>query len=139
MYALQSLRKPYNSSEEWGNGPAIVNAFYSPDDNDIRFPAGILQAPFFEHGVPSYINLGSIGFVIGHELSHAFDDYGSQYDADGLLNNWWTPETKKQFLKHADCFVQQYGNISLDGGKLQFVCVNLKARRTIEFVNAFRN
>lgn len=119
MYTLQSLRKPYNSSEEWGSGPAIVNAFYSPGNNDIRFPAGILQAPFFEHGVPSYINMGSIGVVIGHELSHAFDDHGSQYDADGLLNNWWTPETRKQFLKHADCFVKQYGNISLDGGKLQ--------------------
>ncbi|KAM7311220.1 putative neprilysin [Ixodes scapularis] len=119
IYTLQSLREPYNSSEEWGNGPALVNAFYSPEDNHIRFPAGILQAPFFEHGVPSYINMGSIGVVIGHELSHAFDDLGSQYDADGLLNNWWTPETRKQFLKRADCFVQQYGNISLDGGKLQ--------------------
>ncbi|CAN8004615.1 unnamed protein product [Ixodes hexagonus] len=124
IYSLQSLREAYNSTEAWGSGPADVNAYYSPNDNDISFPAGILQPPFFQHGMPPYINMGAIGTIIGHELAHAFDDFGSQYDADGVLRDWWTPETRKKFLERAQCFVEQYGNVTVDNGTLRLNGVN---------------
>ncbi|XP_029824984.2 neprilysin-4-like [Ixodes scapularis] len=110
---LLTLRKPYKKEDEWGTGAAVVNAFYNPLNNDITFPAGILQPPFFQDGVPSSINMGAIGMVIGHELTHGFDDGGSQFDADGELRNWWTESAEEEFLKRAQCFIDQYGNVTV--------------------------
>lgn len=122
---LASLRVPYNRTNQWGDGPAVVNAFYDPTNNEISFPAAILDDPFFHTGLPTAANLGSIGAVIGHELTHAFDDSGSQYGPDGTLENWWTNSTRQQFLKRADCFVKQYGSVYDPEAKL-----NLNGKNT---------
>ena len=86
---VAKLGKPIDR-EEWGMTPQTVNAYYSPTMNEIVFPAAILQPPFFDVNTPAPLNYGGIGAVIGHEISHAFDDQGSKYDGDGNLNNWWT-------------------------------------------------
>ena len=75
-----------------------------------EFPAGILQGAFFNNDRPRYMNYGAIGFVMGHEITHGFDDQGRQFDKDGNLVDWWAEETKKQYLKRAECIIQQYGN-----------------------------
>ncbi|XP_077523703.1 neprilysin-1-like isoform X2 [Amblyomma americanum] len=108
---LLELRKPFDKTKRWGLGPAAVNAFYGPDINEMIFPAAILQEKFFQHGVPDSLNLGAIGSVIGHEMTHGFDDRGSQYDADGRLRQWWSKRTREHFIKKANCFVEQYGSI----------------------------
>jgi predicted metalloendopeptidase len=92
-------------------GPAVVNAAYQPDQNSITIPAGILQLVFFNESRPDYLNYGSIGSVIGHEITHGFDDQGAQYDQNGNLNNWWSQKTQIEFNKRAQCFVEQYGSI----------------------------
>ena len=89
---------------------AVVNAFYDPSKNSIEFPAGILQGIFFDHKVPNYINYGGIGAVIGHEITHGFDDQGRQYDFDGNLQDWWEPETKTKFQTKTKCIIDQYSN-----------------------------
>lgn len=103
--------------------PAIVNAFYSSLENGIKFPAGILQGAFFKADRPQYMNYGGIGFVIGHEITHGFDDQGSQYDGDGNLQNWWQAETRTKYLERAQCIINQYGNYTepLSGLKLNGV------------------
>lgn len=93
---------------EWGMSPQTVNAYYSPLYNEIVFPAAILQAPFYDYKADPAVNFGGIGAVIGHELSHGFDDSGSQYDGDGNLNNWWTEEDKTKFEKATDALVAQF-------------------------------
>lgn len=97
---------------EWSShvAPAIVNAYYSSLENRIAFPAGILQGAFFNPGRPQYMNYGGIGFVIGHEITHGFDDQGSQYDSLGNLRNWWEAETRAAYLERARCIIEQYGN-----------------------------
>ncbi|CAN7987474.1 unnamed protein product, partial [Ixodes pacificus] len=118
---LQNLRQPYKREDQWYAGAAVVNAFYNGMANDITFPAGILQPPFFQDDIPSSVNMGAIGVVIGHEITHAFDDSGKQYDADGKLRNWWTHVAQEAFLQRAYCFVQLYNvtvkeaNMTLDG------------------------
>lgn len=94
--------------EQWGMTPQTVNAYYSPSKNEIVFPAAILQPPFFDADAPVALNYGGIGAVIGHEISHAFDDQGSQYDGDGNLNNWWTPADEAAFNKLTSKLVDQY-------------------------------
>ncbi|TCV19988.1 putative endopeptidase [Sphingobacterium alimentarium] len=94
--------------EEWGMTPQTVNAYYSPLNNEIVFPAAILQAPFYDYRADAAVNFGGIGAVIGHELSHGFDDSGSQYDGDGNLNNWWTEEDRTKFESAADALVAQF-------------------------------
>merc|ERR1711899_164378 len=93
--------------------PAIVNAFYSPLENSIQFPAGILQGIFFNKDRPNYMNYGSIGWVIGHEITHGFDDQGRQYNYEGNLDNWWELETFIKFLNKTNCIIQQYGNYTV--------------------------
>jgi putative endopeptidase len=88
--------KPVDRTE-WGMTPQTVNAYYDPNKNEIVFPAAILQPPFFDMKADDAVNYGAIGAVIGHEISHGFDDQGSQYDGDGKLRNWWTPEDRKAF------------------------------------------
>lgn len=104
---LAKQGKPVDKTE-WGMTPQTVNAYYSPLFNEIVFPAAILQAPFYDYRADAAVNFGGIGAVIGHELSHGFDDSGSQYDGDGNLNNWWTPEDKEKFDAAADALVAQF-------------------------------
>ena len=101
------LGQPINR-EEWGMTPQTVNAYYSPTKNEIVFPAAILQPPFFDAEAPIPLNYGGIGAVIGHEISHAFDDQGSQYDGDGNLNNWWTEQDEETFKALTARLVDQY-------------------------------
>ena len=102
------LHKPVDRSE-WDMTPPTVNAYYNPVNNEIVFPAGILQPPFFNPAADDAVNYGSIGAVIGHEITHGFDDQGSRSDADGNLRNWWTPEDRSRFTAKAEKLVKQYG------------------------------
>ncbi|MEC3879832.1 M13 family metallopeptidase [Parapedobacter sp. 10938] len=99
--------KPVDKTE-WGMTPQTVNAYYSPLKNEIVFPAAILQPPFYDYKADAAVNFGGIGAVIGHELSHGFDDSGSQYDGNGNLNNWWTDEDRAQFEKATGALVEQF-------------------------------
>jgi putative endopeptidase len=104
---LKKIGQPVDRSE-WGMSPPTVNAYYNPLENNVNFPAGILQPPFYDQKADDAVNFGGIGVVIGHELTHGFDDEGSQFDADGNLKNWWTDKDKEQFDKLEDCFVKEY-------------------------------
>jgi endothelin-converting enzyme/putative endopeptidase len=92
----------------WGMTPQTVNAYYRPTANEIVFPAGILQPPFFDMNADDAVNYGGIGAVIGHEIGHGFDDQGSRYDGSGNLQNWWTDQDRQQFEAKADILVEQY-------------------------------
>jgi len=94
--------------------PAIVNAFYSPIENSIQFPAGILQGNFFGSDRPAYMNYGGIGWVIGHEITHGFDDSGRQFNGNGNLAQWWQPEAEENYLAKAQCIIWQYGNYTAE-------------------------
>lgn len=96
--------------KEWSMTPPTVNAYYSPAQNNINFPAGILQPPFFDAKLDNAVNYGGIGAVIGHELTHGFDDSGRRFDAKGNLRDWWTPEDGKAFDQRAECIDKQYGS-----------------------------
>jgi endothelin-converting enzyme/putative endopeptidase len=93
---------------EWFMTPPTVNAYYNPTENNINFPAGILQPPFWDKNLDAAVNYGSVGGVVGHELTHGFDDQGRQYDPQGNLQDWWTPEDANEFKKRAECFIQEY-------------------------------
>ncbi|XP_077493975.1 membrane metallo-endopeptidase-like 1 [Amblyomma americanum] len=108
---MLKLRQPYDKAA-WIVGPAVVNAFYNPTNNEMVYPAGILQGVFYQHGLPRSLNFGAIGMVVGHEMTHGFDDSGSQFDAEGALQEWWTNSTRTHFEKKAKCFEYQYGNIT---------------------------
>ncbi|KAF9186124.1 hypothetical protein BGZ51_002249 [Haplosporangium sp. Z 767] len=95
--------------------PQTVNAYYSPTENQIVFPAGILQPPFFHIENPEYVSFGGIGVVAGHEITHGFDNSGHTFDAEGRMLNWWSSETEKAFTNKARCFVEQYGNFTVKG------------------------
>src|SRR6202034_3729823 len=99
---LAKIGKPVDRTE-WGMTPPTVNAYYTALHNEIVFPAGILQPPFFDAKADDAFNYGSIGSVIGHEMTHGFDDQGAQFDADGNLKSWWTPEDLKNFRARGDC------------------------------------
>ncbi len=102
------LGKPVDE-KEWGMTPPTVNAYYNPSMNDINFPAGILQPPFFDFTIDPAVNFGGIGVVIGHEMTHGFDDEGSKYDGLGNLREWQTPDDRKAFTERTDCEVAEYG------------------------------
>ena len=104
---LKKIGKPTDRTE-WGMTPPTVNAYYNPVNNEIVFPAGILQPPFFNAKADDAVNYGGIGAVIGHEMTHGFDDQGRQYDAVGNLRDWWTPESKAKFVERAKAVVTQY-------------------------------
>jgi len=106
---LNHLGKPVDE-KEWGMTPPTVNAYYNPSFNDINFPAGILQPPFFDFTIDPAVNFGGIGVVIGHEMTHGFDDEGSKYDGRGNLREWQTPEDRKAFTERTDCEVDEYGS-----------------------------
>lgn len=107
QYMISKLGKPVDRTE-WGMTPPTVNAYYNPAFNEIVFPAGILQYPFFSDKADDAVNYGGIGSVIGHEMTHGFDDQGRQYDAEGNLKDWWTEADAKQFTNKADVVIKQY-------------------------------
>jgi putative endopeptidase len=125
---LADIGKPVDRSR-WGMTPPTVNAYYSGTLNEIVFPAGILQPPFFNMEADDAINYGSIGGVIGHEISHGFDDQGSRFDADGNLKMWWTPDDRKKFEDRAACVVKQFGEYEIQPGL--FMNGNLKLGENI--------
>lgn len=106
---LAKLGKEVDKTE-WGMSPQTVNAYYNPVFNEVVFPAGILQPPFFDPNADDAINYGAIGGVIGHEFTHGFDDSGARYDANGNLKNWWTPKDLLRFKKRADVVVNQFND-----------------------------
>ena len=109
-YMLAQAGKPVDRSR-WGMTPQTVNAYYNPTTNEICFPAAILQPPFFNPDADDAVNYGAIGVVIGHEMTHGFDDQGRNYDKDGNLTDWWTAEDAVRFTERADRLVQQYDDI----------------------------
>ncbi|XP_044919522.1 membrane metallo-endopeptidase-like 1 isoform X4 [Mustela putorius furo] len=114
--AQRSLKKLREKVDQnlWIIGAAVVNAFYSPNRNQIVFPAGILQPPFFSKEQPQALNFGGIGMVIGHEITHGFDDNGRNFDKNGNMLDWWSNFSAQHFRKQSECMVRQYGNYSWD-------------------------
>lgn len=109
---LDKWGKPVDR-EEWGMTPQTINAYYNPVNNEIVFPAGILQAPFFDPEASDAENYGGIGVVIGHELTHGFDDQGRQFDANGNMIDWWTPEDSEAFTKLTKGLIAQFDEVEV--------------------------
>jgi len=111
---LDKIGKPIDKTE-WGMNPQEVNAYYNPLKNEIVFPAAILQPPIFDGAIDDAVNYGAIGAVMGHEMTHGFDDMGSQFDADGNFNNWWTEEDRTKFVSRTEQIIKQFDNyIAID-------------------------
>lgn len=117
---MNKIGKPVDR-KEWSMSPPTVNAYYNPSRNDINFPAGILQPPFFDKNIDDAVNFGGIGAVIGHELTHGFDDQGAKYDGAGNLRDWWEPADLAEFQKRGNCLADEYSkfvatdDVHLDG------------------------
>ena len=112
---LAKIGKPVDRTE-WGMTPPTVNAYYSSSMNEIVFPAGILQPPFYSPNADDAVNYGGMGAVIGHEISHGFDDQGSKFDGKGNLQEWWTPDDRKNFTERGDCVVNQFNGYEVEPG-----------------------
>ncbi|KAF9233936.1 hypothetical protein BU15DRAFT_90170 [Melanogaster broomeanus] len=126
----QKLGKSRNL-DEWEMPPATVNAYYNPTGNEIVFPAGILQPPFFSHDWPGYLSYGSFGMVAAHELTHAFDSSGRLYNQQGKLEEWWTRQTSDSYQIRQDCIVEQYSAYTVDDGRGGVVHVNVSVKLII--------
>ena len=113
---LSKLGKPVDE-KEWSMTPPTVNAYYNPPQNDINFPAGILQPPFFDNSLDPAVNFGGIGVVIGHEMTHGFDDQGSKYDLQGNVRVWWTPEDLAKFNERTECEAKEYDGFAVAPGQ----------------------
>jgi len=109
---LSEINEPVDK-KEWGMSPQTVNAYFNPFNNEIVFPAAILQPPFYNYKADAAVNYGGIGAVIGHEISHAFDDSGARFDASGNLKNWWTDEDLEKFTERGDKLAEQYSSIEV--------------------------
>jgi putative endopeptidase len=129
-YDLNKLGKPVDE-KEWGMTPPTVNAYYNPSMNDINFPAGILQPPFFDFSIDPAVNFGGIGVVIGHEMTHGFDDEGSKYDGKGNLREWQTAEDRKKFTERTDCEVAEYGSFEAAPAKGDTPAQKLNGKLTL--------
>jgi endothelin-converting enzyme/putative endopeptidase len=115
---LSKIGKPHDKLD-WAMSQPTVNAYYEPQENSVNFPAGILQPPFYDNKMDDAVNYGAIGAVIGHELTHGFDDQGRQYDYKGNLKDWWTEEDAKAFKMRTECLVEEYGGFEpVPGAKL---------------------
>ena len=112
---IAKIDKPVDKGE-WSMTPPTVNAYYNPTNNEIVFPAGILQPPFFDAQADDALNYGAIGAVIGHEISHGFDDQGSKFDPQGNLRNWWIDEDQNKFMTRAECVSEQFGGYQAADG-----------------------
>ncbi len=112
QYQLSKLGKPVDKTE-WGMSPPTINAYYNPSFNEIVFPAGILQSPYFDPTADDAINYGGIGMIIGHEITHGFDDQGSQYDKDGNLKTWWSSQDSEKFKAKTKLVVDQYNKFTV--------------------------
>jgi len=112
---LAKIGKPVDRME-WGMSPPTVNAYYNPQINEIVFPAGILQPPFFDANADDAYNYGGMGSVIGHEMTHGFDDQGAQFDATGNLANWWTEADLKNFKERSECVINQFNGFEVEKG-----------------------
>jgi putative endopeptidase len=113
---LAKYGKPVDETE-WGMTPPTVNAYYNPPQNDINFPAGILQPPFYDVSKDPAVNFGGIGVVIGHEMTHGFDDQGSKYDLHGNVKVWWTPEDLAKFKERTECIAKEYDGFTVAPGQ----------------------
>jgi putative endopeptidase len=113
---LDKYGKPVDPSE-WGMTPPTVNAYYNPPQNNINFPAGILQPPFYDNSKDPAVNFGGIGVVIGHEMTHGFDDQGSKYDLHGNVKVWWTPEDLAKFKQRTECIAKEYDGFEVAPGQ----------------------
>lgn len=122
-YEMDRLFKPTDLNR-WEMNPHTINAYFHPLKNEIVFPAGILQKPFFHPDSDEATNYGAIGTVIGHEMTHSFDDMGSKFDHEGNLNNWWTEEDKKKFDKKAQYYIDEYGKLTVN-------CKNVNGELTL--------
>lgn len=111
---LNKIGKPIDRTE-WAMTPQSINAYYDPSMNNLNIPAGILQPPFFDPSAPPALNYGSIGFVMGHEMTHGFDDQGAQFDGHGNLHNWWSPGDLVKFQQATQCIADQFSNYVVDG------------------------
>lgn len=111
---LNKIGKPIDRTE-WAMTPQTINAYYDPSMNNINMPAGILQSPFFDSNAPAAVNYGAVGFVMGHEMTHGFDDQGAQFDGHGNLNNWWSPNDLSKFTQATDCIAKQFSEYTVDG------------------------
>mgnify|MGYP000172601751 CR=1 FL=1 len=111
---LNKIGKPIDRSE-WGMTPQTINAYYDPSMNNLNIPAGILQPPFFDPNAPAAVNYGAIGFVMGHEMTHGFDDQGAQFDGYGNLKNWWTPNDLTKFKAATQCIIDQFSQYVVNG------------------------
>ncbi|HTW23834.1 MAG TPA: M13 family metallopeptidase [Candidatus Baltobacteraceae bacterium] len=112
---LAKIGKPVDKAE-WRMSPPTVNAYYSPQHNEIVFPAGILQPPYFDAKADDAVNYGAIGSIMGHEMTHGFDDQGARFDADGNLKNWWTPDDLKNFHERGQCIVDEFDAFEVEPG-----------------------
>lgn len=146
-YQLNKIGKPVDRNE-WFMTPPTVNAYYDPSQNSINFPAGILQPPFYDKDQPAAVNYGHIGAVVGHELTHGFDDQGSQFDGKGNLHDWWTPKDRANFDSRTACIVNEYsgftdaglhvngkltlGEDTADNGGLRLALMALMAREAMD-------
>jgi putative endopeptidase len=129
-YNYAKLGKPVDE-KEWDMTPPTVNAYYNPSFNDINFPAGILQPPFFDPNIDPAVNFGAIGVVIGHEMTHGFDDEGSQYDGLGNLREWQTAADRKAFTERTDCEVAEYGGFETAPAKGDAPAQKLNGKLTL--------
>ena len=127
---LGHLGKPVDE-KEWTMTPPTVNAYYDPSMNDINFPAGILQPPFFDFNIDPAVNFGGIGVVIGHEMTHGFDDEGSKYDGKGNLREWQTAEDRKAFTERTDCVANEYSGFEAAPAKGDVAAQKLNGRLTL--------
>ncbi|XP_046660592.1 neprilysin-2-like isoform X1 [Homalodisca vitripennis] len=132
-YKFRQLREEVNRTDWRSHGTVtMVNAFYNPMENSMQFPAGILQQPFFSARIPQYVSYARIGFIVGHEITHGFDDQGSQFDYKGDLDEWWGKESKENFKKKTMCMINQYASYKESQTQLNLNGINTQGENVAD-------